>query len=147
VVEVYPAGALALWGLPHKGYKANSGLSAADARKKRIATMASLERQAGAWLVLSEDVREACIDGDDAFDAFIASLVACAAATDSTFKPLVAERGAAQREGWIHLPQPGLAGLSCAWLGVRHPCWSATTAVSVAALSARHAVRAKHIAG
>jgi hypothetical protein len=113
VVEVYPAGALALWRLPHKGYKANSGLSAADARTKRIATMASLERQAGAWLVLSEDVREACIDGDDAFDAFIASLVACAAATDSTFKPLVAQRGAAQREGWIHLPQPdSLASLA-----------------------------------
>jgi hypothetical protein len=57
--------------------------------------MARLERQARGWLMLSEDIREACIDGDDAFDAFIASLVACAAATDCTFKRLVGQRGAA----------------------------------------------------
>lgn len=106
-VEVYPAGALALWGLPHKGYKANRGLSADDARTKRIDIMAALERSAGAWLMLSEDVRTACVERDHAFDAFVASLVACAAATDSTFGPLVEQRGAAQREGWIHLPVPG----------------------------------------
>lgn len=107
VVEVYPAGALALWELPHKGYKRSGGLSAADARAKRVSIMASLERRAGGWLVLSEDVRQACIDSDHAFDAFISSLAACAAATDNTFKPLVQQRGSAQREGWIHLPQPG----------------------------------------
>ena len=107
VVEVYPAGALALWELPHKGYKRSGGLSAADARATRVTILASLERKAGGWLILSEDVREACIDSDHAFDAFISSLVACAAATDSTYKPVVAQRGAAQREGWIHLPQIG----------------------------------------
>lgn len=88
------------------GWQANSGLSVADARTKRISTMAELDRRASAWLILSDDVRAACIDNDDAFDAFIASLVACAAATGWTFKPLLEQRGAAQREGWIHLPEP-----------------------------------------
>lgn len=106
VVEVYPAAALALWGFEFKGYKRNAGISAALARDKRVGILAKLERAAGAWLILSDDVREACIDNDDAFDAFIASLVACAAATDNTLRPLVEQRGAAQREGWIHLPSP-----------------------------------------
>jgi len=64
-------------------------------------------RAAGAWLTLSEEVREASIDNDDAFDALISSLVACAAATGNTLRPLADQRGAAQREGWIHLPSPG----------------------------------------
>jgi predicted nuclease with RNAse H fold len=107
VVEVYPAAALALWGFAFKGYKRNSGTPANVARDKRISILADLERAAGAWLILSDDVREACIDNDDAFDAFISSLVACAAATDNTLRPLVEQRGTAQREGWIHLPSPG----------------------------------------
>lgn len=68
--------------------------------------MAQLERSAGAWLILTEDVREACKDNDGAFDAFIASLVACAAAIGSTSKPVLEQRGAAEREGWIHMPEP-----------------------------------------
>lgn len=107
VVEVYPAAALALWGFEFKGYKRNAGISAAVARAKRVGILADLERAAGAWLILSDDVRGACVDNDDAFDAFIASLVTCAAATDNTYKPSVAQRGSAQREGWIHLPEPG----------------------------------------
>ncbi|MGH2941461.1 MAG: DUF429 domain-containing protein [Solirubrobacteraceae bacterium] len=110
VVEVYPAAALALWGLPHKGYKATSAATAKRARDKRIAIMGELERATGAWLILSDDVREACVGNDDAFDAFVSSLVACAAATDCTLKPSVEQRGAAQREGWIHLPSPASIG-------------------------------------
>jgi hypothetical protein len=105
-VEVYPAGALALWGLRHKGYKHTSAATAEQARDKRAAIIAELERAAGAWLLLSDDGRDACVDNDDAFDAFITSLVACAAATDCTLKPLVEHRAAAEREGWIHLPSP-----------------------------------------
>jgi Protein of unknown function (DUF429) len=104
VVEVYPAAALALWGLPHKGYKSTSAAAAVAAREKRIAIIAELEQAAATWLTLTDDVREACIDSDDAFDALVSSLVACAAAADLTVKPLAQQRGAAQREGWIHLP-------------------------------------------
>jgi hypothetical protein len=39
-----------------------------------------------------------------ALDAFLCSLVACAAATGRTIAPTVDQRGAAQREGWIHPP-------------------------------------------
>ena len=91
-------------GLPHKGYKRSSGTPAAKARDKQIAILSEIERAAAGWLILSDDVRAACIDSDDAFDAFAASLVACAAATDATVKPVMEQRGAAQREGWIHSP-------------------------------------------
>jgi predicted nuclease with RNAse H fold len=107
VVEVYPAGALALWGLPHKRYKSSNGLSSADAQAKRAHLMGEIEQRTGLWLVLSKAVREACIDSDHAFDAFVSSVVACAAATGHTFKPQSGQLRAAQREGWIHLPRPG----------------------------------------
>jgi predicted nuclease with RNAse H fold len=105
VVEVYPAGALAMWGLPHKGYKSNSAATAAPGREKRTAALAELER-AAAWLALSEDVREACAANDDAFDALVSSLVARAAATGRTLTPDPHQLDAARREGWIHLPEP-----------------------------------------
>jgi hypothetical protein len=71
-----------------------------------VTAMSGLERAAGTWLILPDDVREACIDSDDALDAFISSLAACAAATDRTMKPSVEQRGVARREGWIHVPSP-----------------------------------------
>jgi hypothetical protein len=106
VVEVYPAGALALWGFPFKGYKRTAGTPAVVAQEKRVAILAALEETAGSWLILSDDVRSACIQDDDAFDAFISSLIACAAATGRTLQPSQEQRAAAAREGWIHLPAP-----------------------------------------
>ena len=38
------------------------------------------------------------------FDAFICALVAYAAATRQTIAPDLDQRGAAERESWIHLP-------------------------------------------
>jgi predicted nuclease with RNAse H fold len=117
VVEVYPAGALALWGFHHKGYKGATKAKAQDARDKRDAIMAELQNAAGAWLTLSDEVREACIANDDAFDAFVSSLVARAAAIGSTLMPPVEHLGAARREGWIHLPGPhSIGGLATAVL-------------------------------
>jgi hypothetical protein len=106
IVEVYPAGALAMWGLPHKGYKRISAASSAGAHKKRAEIMAAIEQLGAGWLILTSDVRDACVASDDALDAFVSSVVACAAATDRTLKPDRAQRGAAHREGWIHLPAP-----------------------------------------
>jgi hypothetical protein len=68
--------------------------------------MDGLEQAGAGWLIVPEDVRSECIKNDDCLDALIASLVACAAATDRTIKPMLDQRGAAQREGWIHLPSP-----------------------------------------
>jgi predicted nuclease with RNAse H fold len=106
VIEVYPAAALAMWGLPHKGYKASGNTTPQQARDRRSAILAKLEAEAGGWLVLSDDAREACLDTDHCLDAFVSALVACAAATDDTIKPTLEQRGLAQVEGWIHLPEP-----------------------------------------
>jgi predicted nuclease with RNAse H fold len=104
IAEVYPAAALALWGMRHKGYKAGASTSPALAHEIRGQVLAGLERAAGPWLTLSGDVRTACLDTDHTFDALIAALVARAAATGRTVRPSAGERGVVGREGWIHLP-------------------------------------------
>jgi hypothetical protein len=106
VVEVYPAGALAMWGLPHRGYKTSQRTTAQAARERRDAILAQLESEADGWLELDADSREACLRADHALDALISALVACAAATGETLRADIGQRGAAQREGWIHLPEP-----------------------------------------
>jgi hypothetical protein len=106
-VEVYPAGALAMWGLPFRGYKGRTGGSAAKqaARDVRATIVERLEDLGAGWLMLPPEAKAACLDSDDALDAFLSSLVACAAATERTIAPAAEQRGAAQREGWIHLPE------------------------------------------
>ena len=106
VVEVYPAAALAMWDLPFKGYKTRTGTEAAKqaSRVLRKTIVDRIDTLGRTWLILPDDARAACLDSDDALDAFISSLVACAAATGETIAPTVGQRGAAQREGWIHLP-------------------------------------------
>ncbi|MDQ3936520.1 MAG: DUF429 domain-containing protein, partial [Actinomycetota bacterium] len=102
VVEVYPAGALAMWGLPHRGYKRNSRTSAETALAKRRTILASIRAAAGARLEVPDEV----LADDDAFDAFVSALVARAAAVEQTIAPPADLRSAAAREGWIHLPLP-----------------------------------------
>lgn len=105
VVEVYPAATLALWGLPHKDYKPRSSATRALTwRNRRRDIVEGLEAAAGGWLILSDDVREKISTEHDCLDAMIAGIAACAAATDRTVKPTMEQRGAAQHEGWIHLP-------------------------------------------
>ncbi len=107
IAEVYPAGALAMWGLPHRGYKGGTAATAVAARERRGAILATIEQVTAPWLALPEDAREACRDDDDAFDALVAALVGRAAATGRTLAPHDDQRVAARREGWIHLPDPG----------------------------------------
>jgi Protein of unknown function (DUF429) len=106
IVEVYPAGALALWRFPFRGYKRTANKSAAAALEQRVTILTAPEETGGSWLSLTEDVREACLQDDDAFDSFICGLIARAAATGRTLLPLRARRATAEREGWIHLPVP-----------------------------------------
>lgn len=103
VIEANVPATLATWGFPHDGYRAADPTSTARARDRREAILDQLEDEAG-WLVITDDARAACLTCDDALEALIAAFVACAAATDATIKPTVEQRGAGQREGWIHVP-------------------------------------------
>ena len=105
-MEVYPAAALAMWGLPYRGYKATSS-AAASPQDVRRAIVQGLASAAGEGLIVSDDVRAACSASDDALDALIAGLVARAAATRCTWPPTEIDAPAARREGWIHLPHSG----------------------------------------
>ncbi len=93
--EVYPAGSLKVWKLPHRGYKG----SGKPERTCRTATLRRL-RAALPWL----EIPAACATTDHALDALLAALTArCCAAKRST-RPVATERAIAALEGWIHLP-------------------------------------------
>jgi hypothetical protein len=101
VFEVYPAVALAAWGLPSKGYKDVKG------RGMRIEILDAIEKTCP-WLVLSPAVSHACTRDDHSLDALISSLVARAAAVGVTRLPIdTEERSLAEAEGWIGIPMPG----------------------------------------
>ena len=96
VAETYPAGALAAWGWPSRGYKGVSG------RDLRVDLVAKLVAALPA-LLFSTDVREAMVGSDDRLDAVICALVARAVATGRGTPPPEADLPVARREGWIHV--------------------------------------------
>lgn len=95
VVEVYPAGARAVW------------------RLARPRSVPGLLQATAPWLTLESEARQVYENNNDAFDALIAALAARAAALGQTARPRnEQEVRAAATEGWIHLPGPaGLAAL------------------------------------
>lgn len=93
VVEVYPAAALRIWGLPHAGYKKPG--AAATGLRRRIRDEV-LDRTA---VTPVGDVAT-----DHELDALVCAIVARLARTGRT-RPIPAELvDLAQREGWIHVP-------------------------------------------
>jgi predicted nuclease with RNAse H fold len=100
-VEVYPAGALRVWGLPATGYK---GVRGAPVRREIVAGV--LRRCP--WLAVDEDL---LIRRDHDLDALLCALVARAVATGRTHQPPPDAAEVAAREGWIHLPTCGLEEL------------------------------------
>ena len=100
-VEVYPAAALRQWDLPYKGYKATNH------RDERIGLLAQVVAATRDWLSIPKQFQALCEHSDDAFDALIAALVARAAALKEVIAIPDAEREAASREGWIHIPKSG----------------------------------------
>lgn len=99
VVEVYPALALRQWDIPAAGYK-GSGKDAARARVLHDGLLARCP-----WLVLTEDQLARCIRTDHALDALLSSLVARCFAVGAV-EPIDARHlEAAQREGWIVIPE------------------------------------------
>jgi predicted nuclease with RNAse H fold len=103
VVEVYPAAALLLWGLERRGYKGGNGTKRVAAVGAREELLLSLEAKAP-WLAWAPGAREACVEVEDALDAFFSALVARAAACGVTALPSKGDVSRACREGWIHLP-------------------------------------------
>lgn len=96
--EVYPAGALRVWGHRATGCKRRAG---ADALAELVAALLA----SAPWLDVSQfTVGLAC---DHNFDALVSALVARAAAMGLTRSPPERLGGKARREGWIHLPEDG----------------------------------------
>ncbi len=102
VVEAYPAGALELWGVERRGYKARGSGAQDAAHAKRREMLAEIRRALGEHLL--EIDADACVATDHSFDAFVCALVARAAAIGQTRMPAEEQRETAAREGWIHLP-------------------------------------------
>lgn len=100
IAETYPAGALRVWGLTHRGYK----------RAANVATLQTLVAEVVARGGLFGDAAAACLQrcDDDDFDAFVCALVARAVVLGLTAGPSDDELPVARREGWIHLPTGSL---------------------------------------
>ena len=94
--EVYPAGSLAQWDLPSRGYK-----KAGDPAPRR-----HLLREIQRHLPSLELGDEApFLQSADVLDALIASLAVRAAWQGHSHRPAAADRELAAQEGWIHLPK------------------------------------------
>lgn len=105
ICEVYPGAALLQWGISPKGYKGKEGQ---ECRKEIIGKIAKELPS----LSITKAEKAMMEQSDDLLDAFIASLSARAAATGRTAVPEEADLGAAQKEGWIHLPTCPLSHLA-----------------------------------
>lgn len=101
IAEVYPAAALKVWGMPHRGYKRTANRQARDALVGTLIATAP-------WLAFGE-FEALCRESDDALDAVISALVARAVALGETYFPT--NEVSALTEGWIHVPSSGLSSL------------------------------------
>lgn len=104
VVEVYPALALRVWGLPHGRYKGAGNRDALGALIRALTgALPALELTEGHEAMLRSD--------DNATDALVAALVARAAAVGLCTPVPPDQTEAAHREGWIATPLPHSLGL------------------------------------
>jgi hypothetical protein len=99
VVEVYPAAALFVWGLPYRRYKG----SRPEYQETRQMLIRQL-RAAAPWLVADDADWALIAENDHLLDAVIASLVARAKACGLCDEDYDATSEAARAEGWIALP-------------------------------------------
>lgn len=100
IAEVYPAAALARWGLPASGYK-GGGNAAVTARRHLLTGVA---KRSG--LTLRRHERALAINSDHVLDALVCAVVARAVIDGGTASPGRRTRAQARREGWIHVPDP-----------------------------------------
>jgi len=108
LAEVYPAAALRVWGLPHRGYKSAPDVATRQRNAVIRERLVDALLAAAPWLLLGPyeaEVRRS----DDALDAVICALVARAVRIGATHP--VEDRESALAEGWIHVPSRPLADL------------------------------------
>lgn len=98
IVEVYPAAALKIWGLPSRGYKGPTNA-------RQLGRLIDEIQLAIPWLDWGES-EAICRRSDDALDAVVCALLAKAAKAGATILP--PDTGLALSEGWIHLPREAL---------------------------------------
>ncbi|MFC0582949.1 DUF429 domain-containing protein [Micrococcoides hystricis] len=96
ICEVYPAGALRVWGLPSRGYKSDRN----TAVRETIVDGLSAKMP---WLDWG-GFAQRCVQNDDALDAVIAALVARQVHHGEAVAPPAELAGLARQEGWIWLP-------------------------------------------
>jgi predicted nuclease with RNAse H fold len=101
VIEVYPAAALFVWDLPHRGYKGGGS----EERTVRSELVRGLRANAP-WLSADDAAWARIHENDDVLDALIASLVARAKACGLCKESEDSQSDNALREGWIALPLP-----------------------------------------
>lgn len=99
IVEVYPAAALRVWGLPHREYKGG-------ARRPALLDLAGALRGRCPWLAAGGTTWDEITRSDHAFDALICALVARAHQLGLVHPIPLDLRAAAAREGWIAVPMP-----------------------------------------
>lgn len=112
-VEVYPAAALALWGLERRAYKTSRDPDRREEEGNARAELLAAIGELAPWLDWAEGTWEACVASDDALDAVLAALIARAAALGLTALPQNGDLERARAEGWIHLPQQGSLPALC----------------------------------
>jgi predicted nuclease with RNAse H fold len=102
VLEVYPAAAMRVWGLPRARYK--------DGRPEALGELVDALQHAAPWLDLGPH-EGLCRRNDDALDAVLASLVTRAHALGHWVPPPPELVDLARREGWIVIPTCSLEAL------------------------------------
>jgi len=103
VVEVYPAAALFVWGLPYRRYKG----ARPDRRNERNDLVVRLRDQAP-WLAATRDADwDRIKENDHELDALVAALVVRAKECGLCDEDYDATSSSARAEGWIALPLPG----------------------------------------
>ncbi len=103
LVEVYPAAALRVWGLRHRGYKRT-------ADRQALLDVAGALRDRCAWLAAGGATWAEVTRSDHAFDALVCALVARACQLGLCHPVPHQLRAAAAREGWIAVPRRGSLG-------------------------------------
>jgi predicted nuclease with RNAse H fold len=98
VAEVYPAAALAVWGMDPTGYK-GTGVTAQDRRRLLLDALGHRTQ-----VTITNDQCDAMIGSDHLLDAFVCAVVAAGVVEGTTARPPDGDLNRVRREGWIHVP-------------------------------------------